>query len=154
MTDSITPDQYGVGDASYRAVGELAGITRLVNRFYDLMDQRADAKNLRAMHAADLTRSREKLAVFLAGWMGGPNLYAERFGALNLPMAHSHLPIDRQSEQSWLDCMAQAMTEQDYPEALKAHLLKKFAVPAESMRLMAEFKRTTATGAGLFHDAS
>jgi len=132
---------YGNGDATYKAAGELEGITRLVDRFYDLMDRLPEAKTLRDMHAPDLRLSRKKLVYFLSGWMGGPKLFAEHYGAITLPVAHSHLPIDRDSTNVWLRCMEQALIELDYPLAFRTYLLEKLASPAESIRLMAEYRR-------------
>ncbi len=80
---------YGVEDASYRAAGGEAGIRKLVDDFYDAMDQLPEAAKIRAMHPADLTLSRDKLARFLCGWMGGPKIYAEKYGPIRIPQAHS-----------------------------------------------------------------
>lgn len=132
---------YGSGDATYRAAGGLEGITRLVDRFYELMDTLPDAKALREMHSPDLSLSRKKLVYFLSGWMGGPKLYAEHYGAITLPVAHSHLPIDVASTNAWLHCMEQALIELEYPDSFRKYLLEKLASPAESIRLMAEFRR-------------
>ena len=61
MTDTPT---YGVGDASYQAAGGIDGLRRLVNDFYDLMEQRPEAaaipgptynEHARAFRAAGLT---------------------------------------------------------------------------------------------------
>ena len=51
--------QYGVEDASYKAAGELAGITKLVNSFYDLMETLPEATVIRGMHQKDLTQARK-----------------------------------------------------------------------------------------------
>ena len=139
MNDSLP--LYGNGNATYQAVGELEGITRLVNRFYDLMDTLPEAKALRDMHPQDLGPSRQKLVYFLSGWMGGPKLFAEHYGSISLPVAHAHLPIDMAGKDSWLHCMATALEQLGYPESLRRYLLEKLANPAESIRLMAEYRR-------------
>ncbi|TNE82758.1 MAG: globin, partial [Gammaproteobacteria bacterium] len=82
MTE-LTVLPYGDADSSYQAVGGLKGITRLVDRFYDLMDSLPEAKTLRAMHSLDLTDSRQKLVYFLSGWLGGPKLFTEHFGPIS-----------------------------------------------------------------------
>ena len=51
---------YGEGDASFQAAGGEAGIRRLVDRFYDLMEERPDATGIRKMHPRNLEGSREK----------------------------------------------------------------------------------------------
>jgi hemoglobin len=68
--------QYGVGDASYQAAGGEVGIRKLVDDFYDVMEQRPEAQKIRKMHPADLTVSRDKLTLFLCGWLGGPRSYS------------------------------------------------------------------------------
>lgn len=138
---SETTDQYGVGDATYRAAGGLEGITRLVESFYHNMDTLPEAAPVRAMHGDDLTESRRKLVFFLSGWMGGPKLFAEHYGSISLPVAHSHLSIDEAGRDSWLRCMALSLQELEYPQAFCDYLMQKLATPAESIRLMCEFKQ-------------
>ncbi|GAB1260464.1 group II truncated hemoglobin [Aurantivibrio plasticivorans] len=135
MTQETLP-VYGVDDATYQAAGGLEGITRIVDRFYDLMDSLPEAKTLRDMHGDDLTLSRQKLTYFLSGWMGGPKLFAEHFGPINIPIAHSHLHVDENSKNSWLHCMDLALQQLDYPNDFRDYLMQKLAVPAESIRLM------------------
>ncbi len=58
-----------------------AGVVRwLTDRFYDIMDSDPSVKALRDMHPADLAGSREKLYMFLSGWLGGPPLFMDKFG--------------------------------------------------------------------------
>lgn len=131
----ITPTpRYGEGDASYRAAGGQAGIERLVDAFYRIMDERADARTIRRMHPADLTVSRDKLARFLCGWMNGPKRYQERYGPIRIPQAHAHLRVGEAERDAWLACMEQAIAEQDYAPDFAAYLLRELRVPAERVR--------------------
>ncbi len=145
----VTLRLYGDGDASYRTAGELEGIIALVDRFYDLMDTLPEAKTLRDMHAQDLTQSKQKLVYFLSGWLGGPKLYGEHFGAISLPVAHRHLPVNHETMNSWLLCMEQALEQMGYPVEFREYLMKKFATPAESIRLMCAHKPGKASTASL-----
>ena len=77
----------------YRAAGELAGITSLVDDFYSNMDEFPEARVIRKMHTEDLTESRKKLTYFLCGVLGGPRLYIEHYGGVNLPDFHRQFPI-------------------------------------------------------------
>lgn len=70
---------YGVGDASYRAAGGIEGLRRLVDEFYRQMDEWPEAAALRRLHPEDLAPSRDKLASFLSGWLGGPKLFSEKY---------------------------------------------------------------------------
>ena len=127
MTDTPT---YGVGDASYQAAGGIDGLRRLVNDFYDLMEQRPEAAAIRAMHPQDLAASRDKLACFLSGWLGGPRLFSERYGPIAIPAFHAQWPIDEVHSQAWLDCMAGAIARQPYQADFAKYLLTQLHVPA------------------------
>ncbi len=64
----------------YVLLGCESAVQKLVDRFYDLMDEKKEVKPLREMHAKSLRVSREKLHLFLSGWLGGPQLYVEKYG--------------------------------------------------------------------------
>jgi hemoglobin len=127
-------DLYGAADNSYKAAGELSGIIKLVDAFYDLMEEVPEAKKIRDMHPDDLSVSRKKLAYFLSGWLGGPKIYAEHFGKINLPGAHRHLLIGSEERDAWLLCMQKALKTQPYEDSFKDYLMKQLRVPAERIR--------------------
>jgi hemoglobin len=54
-------------------------LRRLVDRFYDLMDEDPDYFGIRKLHPQELSSSRQKLVMFLSGWTGGPSLYVEKY---------------------------------------------------------------------------
>lgn len=126
---------YGVADNSYNAAGGLAGLTKLVDLFYHYMDTLPEAKVIRAMHSQDLVLSKQKLAYFLSGWLGGPRLYSENFGGISIPSAHRHLPIGHAETDAWISCMEKAVAEQDYSEDFKVYLIQQLRVPAERIRV-------------------
>jgi hemoglobin len=119
----------------YDALGGEDGVRRLVDRFYDLMDELPEARAIRAMHDDDLTMIRDKLTTFLVGWLGGPRRYAERFGRVSIPAAHRPFPIGPAERDAWLVCMEKALEEAPIDAALRARLM----VP---MRQMGEMCRT------------
>jgi len=127
--------QYGVGDCSYKAAGEISGLIKLADSFYDYMDTLQAAKTIRNMHRDDLTSSRQKLAYFLSGWLGGPALYAENFGPISIPSAHRHLPIGIEESEAWILCMQRAVAEQPYDESFKEYLIEQLRIPAERIRM-------------------
>ncbi len=122
---------FGFEDTSYQAAGGMNGIFRLVNAFYRYMDTLPEAKKLRGMHAEDLTESREKLARFLSGWLGGPRLYAEKYGEINIPQAHKHLDITQSERDVWLMCMEKAIADQPYSKKFALYLLEQLTIPAD-----------------------
>jgi hemoglobin len=122
---------FGVGDASYQAAGGIEGLRCLVDDFYRLMDQLPQAAALRRMHPQSLDVSRDKLACFLCGWLGGPRLFSEKYGAISIPAFHAQWPIDQAGSDAWLSCMAQAIELQGYTPAFAEYLLTQLRVPAQ-----------------------
>ncbi|MCG2635221.1 MAG: group II truncated hemoglobin [Gammaproteobacteria bacterium] len=122
---------YGVGSNSYQAAGELAGITRLVDAFYDNMERLPEAARIRAMHPQDLSESRKKLTYFLSGWLGGPRLYRQNYGAITIPGFHRHLEIGVAERDAWLLCMEQAIAAQPYAAPFAEYLLAQLTIPAD-----------------------
>ena len=128
---------YGIGDSSYKMAGELPGIIKLVNDFYDNMDTLSKAKNIRSMHSTDLSDSKKKLSYFLSGWLGGPKLYTKHYGSINIPMAHKHLKVGIEESEAWLLCMKKSVDNQPYEKAFKLYLMDQLSVPAERIRMIA-----------------
>lgn len=125
------PPAYGVGDASYRAAGGIDGLRRLVDDFYRLMDEQPEAADLRRLHGESLQLARDKLSCFLSGWLGGPRLFSEKYGAIAIPAFHAQWPIDERLSEIWLNCMAQAVALQPYPADFADYLLSQLRVPAQ-----------------------
>jgi hemoglobin len=130
--------KFGFQDTSFKAAGGIDGIARLVDAFYDNMDTLPQAEVIRAMHAEDLGVSRDKLARFLCGWLGGPRLFREKYGTISLTGVHSHLAVGEAERDAWLECMRLAIAEQDYSSDFSIYLLEQLAVPAERVRVICE----------------
>jgi hemoglobin len=118
----------------YALLGGDAAVRALVERFYDLMDLEPGYAGLRALHAPDLALAREKLYLFLSGWLGGPSLYIERYGHPRLRARHLPFPIGVRERDQWLACMEQAMAEQGLDDALRLRLKEAFFQTADWMR--------------------
>jgi hemoglobin len=109
-------------------------VRTLVDRFYDLMDLEPEYADLRRVHGSDLTAARDKLHWFLSGWLGGPDLYIERFGHPRLRARHLPFAIGIRERDQWLACMNQAMVECGVAEDLRDRLLQSFFQTADWMR--------------------
>ncbi len=118
----------------YARLGGDAVVRALVDRFYDLMDLEPQYAAIRGLHAADLGLARDKLYLFLSGWLGGPSLYIERFGHPMLRARHLPFAIGTRERDQWLACMNQAMVEQGVDEDLRQRLLQAFFQTADWMR--------------------
>jgi len=116
--------------------GELSGITKLVDEFYHNMNVFTEAKKIRDMHSSDLSESSQKLAYFLSGWLGGPKLYADNYGSINIPQAHKHLSVGVEESETWLLCMQKSIDKQPYEAAFKIYLIEQLRVPAERIRMV------------------
>ena len=128
---SIKRDEFGVAGKSYSMAGKLSGITKLVDEFYNNMNTLSASKKIRDMHSSDLSESRQKLSYFLSGWLGGPKLYAEKYGSINIPLAHKHLSVGIGESEAWLLCMQKSVDVQDYEETFKVYLMEQLRVPAQ-----------------------
>ena len=133
MTEQIS--NFGVGDASYHAAGELDGIQKLVDDFYELMDSLPETKVIRALHKNDLDDARTKLAYFLSGWLGGPKLYQQHIGSISIPGFHRKFNIGYAEKDAWLLCMAKAIAKQPYSAEFSSYLLYQLSIPAERSRI-------------------
>ncbi len=118
----------------YEWVGGDARVRALVDRFYDLMDLEPAYRELRAAHGSTLDEARDKLHWFLSGWLGGPDLYIERFGHPRLRMRHMPFSIGILERDQWVACMHQAMTEVQLDPALIERLTESFMRTADWMR--------------------
>ncbi|PCJ19215.1 MAG: globin [Gammaproteobacteria bacterium] len=134
MSNSSTAPIYGIKDASFLAAGQEQGVRALANAFYDEMESLPEAQIILAMHPKDLEVSRDKLACFLCGWLGGPKRYKEKYGSIRIPLAHRHLAIGTSERDAWLLCMERALQKQDYQESFRRYLIEQLYVPAEASR--------------------
>ena len=125
---------YGTGDASFQAAGGEAGLRTLVDEFFDRMGTDPRFGTIHAMHPEDEATSRDKLARFLCGWLGGPKLYHEKYGSIGIPRVHAHLAIATDERDQWLTCMAETVAEQPFADDFKQYLMEQLFVPAEAVR--------------------
>ena len=117
----------------YQILGE-DGIRQLSCTFYDVMDTLPEAQALRAIHAKDLTPMKEKLAEYLTGWMGGPPLYADRYGTVCMTSPHEPYHIGPEERDQWLLCMDKALEETGASEELSQMLKEPMFRIADAIR--------------------
>jgi len=109
----------------YDLVGGAVGVRRLVDAFYDAMERRPDAAEVRALHPASLDSSREKLFWWFSGWLGGPQLYVERKGHPRLRARHLPFAVTPAGAEAWMMCMRDALAETVADPALRAFLQER-----------------------------
>lgn len=118
----------------YELIGGEAVVRRLVARFYAHMDTLPEAWGVRKLHAESLAGSEQKLFMFLSGWLGGPQLYAERYGHPRLRARHLPFAIGDDEAAQWMMCMRLAMDEVITEPALRRWLDARLADLAAHMR--------------------
>ncbi|XZG71850.1 group II truncated hemoglobin [Chitinibacteraceae bacterium HSL-7] len=118
----------------YEQLGGAVALRQLVDRFYDIMALDERAAGIQAMHGRDTTLIREKLFEFLSGWLGGPQLFIEKYGHPRLRARHMPFSIGEAERDQWLLCMFQAMDGLVTDPALREHLEEAFARTADFMR--------------------
>jgi hemoglobin len=125
----------GSGAMTYfERIGGEEAVRALVDRFYDLMDALPEVGELRALHPPKLDGSRDKLAWFLTGWLGGPPRFVERFGHPRLRARHLPFAIGVRERDQWMHCMMRALDECVTDEALRKELVERLAPLADHMR--------------------
>jgi len=118
----------------YELIGGDAKLCDLVKRFYDLMDAEPGFAGIRKLHQSDLSQAREKLYLFLSGWLGGPQLYAERYGPPMLRARHLPFAIGTPERDLWLECMNRAMVDVGLDAHLRQSLHQAFFKTADWMQ--------------------
>jgi len=106
----------------YSVMGGEKAILSLVERFYFYMDTLEEAKDVRAVHQADLSSAKAKLFKFLSGWLGGPDLFVQEYGHPRLKQRHFPFVVDQKSRDQWMLCMNKAMYEIAMPDELRKNI--------------------------------
>lgn len=121
----------------YALIGGEAVVRTLVERFYDAMGRSEPA--LTRLHKCDPTgqvsrESRDRFALFLIGWLGGPDDYMQQFGHPRLRMRHGRVPVDVTMRDAWLRAMTTALDEVRVSGPLRSFLDQRFAEVADFLR--------------------
>ncbi len=124
---------------AYEIIGGEEGVRRLVDSFYDYMDELDEVKQIRNMHAKSLKASREKLYLFLSGWLGGPDLYVQKYGHPMLRRRHMPFSIGLQERDEWMLCMKKALADMQLDPDIEQQLTKAFMQTADHMRNKPEY---------------
>lgn len=121
-------------ETPYEQLGGDAGIRRLAEAFYQAMDTLPEAATIRAMHGEHLENITEKLYQYLSGWLGGPHLYAEKYGTVCMSTPHKPYAIGTEERDQWLQCMEIALDKVGASEELRTMLQQPFRGIAEAVQ--------------------
>jgi hemoglobin len=118
----------------YQRIGGDAAIRKLVDRFYELMDELPETYAARKIHPTDLAESGNKFFDFLSGWLGGPQRYVEKHGHPMLRRRHLPYAIGPEERDQWLLCMKLALEETVEDVPFRNALYGQFVQLGEHMR--------------------
>lgn len=118
----------------YERIGGEKAVRQLVEHFYQIMSETPQTDVIRKLHPEDIQSSEDKLFWFLSGWLGGPQLYVEKFGHPRLRARHLPFSIGIEERDQWLYCMAQALKKMDLEPLFAEQLIASFAQTADFMR--------------------
>jgi hemoglobin len=82
--------------------------------------------------------ARDRFALFLIGWLGGPQDYVARHGHPRLRMRHAHVRVDVAMRDAWLRSMRTALDESGIEPGVRAFLGARFTDVADFMRNVKE----------------
>lgn len=120
----------------YDQLGGEAPVRALVERFYDAMDEHEPV--LGALHPqvdGKVSRiARDRFALFLIGWLGGPQEYMRLHGHPRLRMRHGHLAVTVAMRDAWLRCMRLALAHESVEPGMRRFLDEKLSELADFLR--------------------
>jgi len=94
--------------AIYRIMGE-ANIFRMILDLYKELEK----SEVRPLFPADMEEASKKSAAFFISIMGGPPLYAQRYGPPRMRARHIPFEIDERARQVWLGCFDRVLEGAD-----------------------------------------
>jgi len=131
MSESVSSNQ-----TPFERIGGEANVRALVERFYDAMDEREPAlAGLHPLENGKVSRAaRDKFALFLIGWLGGPQDYMRLHGHPRLRMRHAHIAVTLAMRDAWMSSMRHALAHESIDADLRAFLQEKLGEVADFMR--------------------
>jgi hemoglobin len=126
-----------VDRSPFDLIGGADRIRALVDTFYDVMSEREPA--LARLHVCTpdgkVDRgSRDRFALFLIGWLGGPDDYIREHGHPRLRMRHARVAVNLEMRDAWLRSMQAAMDAHQIAGPVRDFLDARFAEVADFMR--------------------
>lgn len=125
------------GDTPWHRLGGTDAVKALAEAFYDAME--AHEPQLAAVHRQDAPgkvsrQSRDHFALFLVGWLGGPQDYVAQHGHPRLRMRHGRVAVDTAMRDAWLRAMQRALDARGVGGPVRQYLDGRFAEVADFLR--------------------
>ncbi|MFZ5746412.1 MAG: globin [Pseudomonadota bacterium] len=103
----------------YARMGGAETVRSLAHRFYFLVDNDPQYRDLRALHPGSLEPVQESLAGWLSAWTGGPRDWFDTHPGVCMMSMHRSMGISRRIARQWTDAMRRAI---DADPAIDAEL--------------------------------
>jgi hemoglobin len=104
----------------FERVGGMDAFETLVDAFYTKVEH---DELLRPMYPEDLEPGKHHLAMFLAQYWGGGDVYSSQRGHPRLRMRHAAFPVTPEAALRWAELMAASIRERRFPSDVEALLL-------------------------------
>jgi hemoglobin len=136
-----TPPSPPAPPTPFDEIGGRAVVERLAARFYEVMER--DEPALAAVHRQVPDEScgtaidpevKRRFALFLVGWLGGPQEYMEQHGHPRLRLRHGRVLIDVHMRDAWLRSMTRALDDCGVRGSVRGYLDQRFAEVADFLR--------------------
>ena len=102
------PQGPGPNPAIYRVMGE-ANVFKMMSDLYKEIEK----SEIRGLFPPDMEEASKKSALFFVTLLGGPPLYAQKFGSPRMRARHIPFEIDEDARQVWLGCFERTLEGAD-----------------------------------------
>jgi hemoglobin len=116
-------------DTLYVRIGN-ENLQKLIDQFYDLV---FSSEKIAPLFKNDKEEIKEKQYLFLSQFLGGPQLYTEKYGHPKMRARHLPHAISEEAKNEWLRCMKLAVETLDLTDDLKIALYNCFPAVAQHM---------------------
>lgn len=124
-------------EPAFKKLGGEDAVRALAETFYDEMEKHEpELANIhRRDEAGRISReSRDRFALFLIGWLGGPQTYMQKHGHPRLRMRHGAVQVNTGMRDAWLRSMKRALDARGVQGGLRKFLDNRFAEVADFLR--------------------
>lgn len=136
--EQVSPDSDVLQQQTpYELIGGEAVVRELVKHFYQAMAEHEP--QLARLHQCDeqgrvSAQMQERFALFLIGWLGGPQDYMAKHGHPRLRMRHGRVPVNVAMRDAWVNSMQLAMNAMNVSGPVRSYLDARFADVADFLR--------------------
>lgn len=114
---------------AYKELGE-DKLHALIDRFYGYVKE---DDRINHLFPRDWEETAYKQKLFQTQFLGGPNVYNEKYGHPMLKMRHTPFRITPESRDAWLENMNRAMEDIEVETELKNYIMARYEMTANHM---------------------